>query len=108
MGYVYLMIAVDSAGEESYKIGITRKHPEHRVKQLQTGNARKIDLVSWYKSEHYTKIEKNLHLKYYSRQTESENEWRILTLEEVQKFKQHCEEYHELFEIVKLDNPFFK
>ena len=73
MGYVYLMLAVDSAGIESYKIGVSKNHPEKRVKQLQTGNARKIDLIKFFESEHYRKIEKNLHLKYHRFYTESEN-----------------------------------
>lgn len=106
MGYVYLMLAVDSAGIESYKIGITRRHPEKRLKQLQTGNSRKIDLIAYYESEHYAKIERNLHLKYFSYRTESENEWRELPLQEVIQFKDLCQKHHDMFEIVKADNPF--
>ena len=35
MGYVYLFLEIDSAGQETYKIGITKNDPNKRIKQLQ-------------------------------------------------------------------------
>jgi len=80
MGYVYLFLEIDSAGQETYKIGITKNDPNKRIKQLQTGNPRKIELLKTYSSENYLKVEKWLHRKY-SMKTEAENEWRSLTNE---------------------------
>ena len=36
MGYVYLLLCVESNGVEHHKIGITKNPPIKRVKQLQT------------------------------------------------------------------------
>ena len=36
IGYVYLLLQIDTDGLESHKIGITKNDPELRVKQLQT------------------------------------------------------------------------
>lgn len=36
IGYVYLLLQIDTDGHESHKIGITKNDPELRVKQLQT------------------------------------------------------------------------
>ena len=58
MGYVYLFLEIDSAGQETYKIGITKNDPNKRIKQLQTGNPRKIELLKTYSSENYLKVEK--------------------------------------------------
>lgn len=61
MGYVYLLQSYDEYHERIFKIGFTRSNPEKRIKQLQTGNSEKIELLFSYESEYFTKIEKTLH-----------------------------------------------
>lgn len=47
MTYAYIYIITD--GENNFKIGITKKEPLIRLKQLQTGNPQKLILHSFFK-----------------------------------------------------------
>ncbi len=68
VGYVYLM----TNGKE-YKIGLTGSEPEKRMKQLQTGNSSKIELVGYVVCKDMEKLESNLHREFsFKRQT---GEW---------------------------------
>lgn len=107
MGYVYLFLEVDNNGAETYKIGVTKNEPIKRIKQLQTGNPRKIELLKTYASENYLKIEKWLHRKY-SIKTEAENEWRSLTNEDVFSFIENCKEADNTINFLIENNPFYK
>jgi len=107
MGYVYLFLETDSAGQETYKIGITKNDPKKRIKQLQTGNPRKIDLLKSYTSENYLKVEKWLHRKYFVK-TEAKNEWRSLSNEEVFSFIEDCKEADINISFLLENNPFYK
>lgn len=107
MGYVYLFLEIDNNGAETYKIGVTKNEPNKRIKQLQTGNPRKIELLKTYKSVNYLKIEKWLHRKY-STKTEAENEWRTLTNQEVFSFIDDCKEAEKTIKFLLENNPFFK
>ena len=106
MGYVYLFLETDSAGLETYKIGITKNDPKKRIKQLQTGNPRKIDLLKSYTSENYLKVEKWLHRKYFVK-TEAKNEWRSLSNEEVFSFIEDCKEADKNISFLLENNPFY-
>ncbi|MEM8675027.1 MAG: GIY-YIG nuclease family protein [Cyanobacteria bacterium P01_G01_bin.67] len=46
------------------KIGKTSKHPAYRLKELQTGNGTKLELLHFYESDQMSKEESNLHDKY--------------------------------------------
>ena len=107
MGYVYLLMAVDNEGFETFKIGITKNDPNIRVKQLQTGNPRTISLLKLYESENYLKVERWLHKKY-SDKTEAENEWRTLTNEQVMSFLNDCKKADETITYLKENNHFYK
>ena len=107
MGYVYLFLETDSAGQETYKIGVTKNDPKKRIKQLQTGNPRKIDLLKTYSSENYLKVEKWLHRKYFVK-TEAKNEWRSLSNEEVFSFIEDCKEADNNISFLLENNPFYK
>jgi len=106
MGYVYLFLETDSAGLETYKIGITKNDPQKRIKQLQTGNPRKIDLLKSYSSENYLKVERWLHRKYFVK-TEAKNEWRSLSNEEVFSFIDDCKEADNNISFLLENNPFY-
>lgn len=104
-GYVYLMVGFND-NSEKYKIGITIKDPEKRLKQLQTGSSDKIDLLRKYKSPFYKKIEKFLHRKYMSYKCEGGgSEWFDLPNEEVLNFILECEKTEQMFKSL-VDNPF--
>lgn len=108
MGYVYLLFCVGTDGNEGYKIGITKNDPNKRVKQLQTGNDSKIQLLKQYQSENYLKVEKWLHRKYNSFKTESNNEWFALQPEHVISFIKDCKEADDNINFLLNNNPFYK
>lgn len=108
MGNVYLILQIDSKGQETHKFGITKNDPELRVRQLSTGNPNQIRLLDYYSSENYKKIENVLHKKFKAYQTESQNEWLKLPHEIISSFKEECKKVDELITFMKANNPFYK
>jgi hypothetical protein len=108
MGYVYLLLQIDSDGLESHKIGITKNDPNKRVKQLQTGNPNKISLLRSYESKNYLKVERWLHRKHSGSKTEAKNEWRTLTDEQVFSFHDDCKEADDNIQFLLDNNSLFK
>ena len=105
-GYVYLILQVDFNGFETFKIGLTKNHPNARLKQLSTGNSNKISLLNFYESENYKKIEGILHKKYLNYKTLSDNEWFNLPSEIVLGFNNECKKADELINFLKKNNHF--
>ena len=85
MRYVYLIRGNDG----KYKIGIA-KNPAQRIKQLQTGNSDKLQLIETYQSENAFKIETSLHHQY--GHLRAHGEWFDLSLEEEVTFIEKCEQ----------------
>lgn len=83
MGKVYLMKSVDSL----YKIGVS-VNPKRRIKEIQTGNSNKVELVCEYETEKPYLLEKVLHNRY-SHLLEH-GEWYILSLQDEIEFKNNC------------------
>lgn len=99
MGYLYLIKAEDS---ETYKIGITKKSPEKRLKTLQTGNPEKLILCETYQSEHYRKMETHIHRVLKERRLEGE--WFLL--DDTFCFIKECKKAEEIADALS-DNPFY-
>ena len=108
MGFVYLLLEIDRSNNETYKIGITKKDPNIRVKQLQTGNPNTISVIRSYQSDNYNKVEQWLHKKYGSFKTEADNEWRALKPEHVFSFIDDCSEADEMISFLIKENHFYK
>lgn len=106
-GYIYLLLEVDFEGNERYKIGISKNHPDKRVKQLQTGSPNKISTLKFYESAYYKKIEYILHKQFKPKQTETENEWFCLTDEDVNNFIPYCEKYERNFQFLQENNSLY-
>ena len=107
MGIVYLLCELGS-NPESYKIGITKDNPEKRVKQLQTGNPNKIEVLKCYESKNYKTIEKWLHKKYSLNKTDSNNEWFQLTDKDIVTFNETCKNIESTILFLLKENHFFK
>ena len=107
MGYVYLLLQIDFDGNESYKIGVTKRDVNIRVSELQTGNPNKINLHRKYESPNYLKVEKWLHRKYQTK-TEAKNEWRTLTNEQVFSFHDDCQTADDNIQFLLDNNSFYK
>lgn len=108
LGYVYLIVEADHRGDEKYKIGVTKKDPEERVKKLRTGNSNQLFVIRKYQSSNYRRIEKWLHRKYSSQRTISMNEFFNLTDQQVISFIDDCKNIDDIITLMKRDNPFFK
>ncbi len=89
--YVYLL----TNNNHHFKIGIS-KNPETRVKQLQTGNSEKIELVfKYFSKNHSSRIESALHNRYSNYRLESE--WFSLPTKETLTFMNVCEKMESNF-----------
>lgn len=108
MGYVYLLLQVDTDGLEKHKIGITKNDPKFRVKQLQTGNPNKVSLLKSYASINYLKVERWMHRKYGFLKTEAKNEWRVLSDEQVFSFLDDCKEADDNINFLLENNSVFE
>lgn len=96
---VYLI----NGDNNSYKIGITtEKRLNSRVKQLQTGSSAELRLITTYKSEYASLIEKTLH-----RELAPNNlvgEWFELTSDQVFTFKDRCNKIETNIKLLKDQN----
>ena len=108
MGYVYLILEVNEYGDEHHKIGISKNEPEKRLKQLQTGNPNRIDILKFYESENYKRVEKWLHSRFGSKKTLAENEWFKLSNDDVLNFIEICKKVDETINLLLKENPFYK
>ena len=102
MGKVYLI-----ANEEwtQFKIGVSTKELDKRLKSLKTGNGSEIFLVKSFDTTHHRKVEKWFHNKYNSKRLVGE--WFSLSDEDIVNFISDCEKAHDIFQyLVNSDNPF--
>jgi len=82
MGTVYLLGEFCDSGR--FKIGITTKAVDVRLKQLQTGISQELFIVNHYQSENYRQIERFLHKKYCP--DKAMGEWFNLSPEAINNF----------------------
>jgi hypothetical protein len=98
MGYIYLM-NIDGTGY--YKIGKTKNSIDLRVHQLQTAVPVKLNLVAWFESERYNKIESSMHnflshKKYRSEEFDNLlGEWFLLSEYDIMEFVTKCKNIDE-------------
>lgn len=93
-------------GTQFYKIGISKKDPILRIKEIQIGNAIELTLIASFVTKWDYKLEAALHARYKLNQVNSE--WFELTDEEVSLFIDVCTKLEETFDVLKkYNNPFF-
>lgn len=103
MGYVYLI--GEENEENKYKIGSTKcKDINKRLKQLQTGNSNPLYIKAYYETSKPFRLESMLHNKFKAYNVIGE--WFELNDENVKKFKEECERYQNIINILK-ENPYF-
>ena len=93
-------------GEEYYKIGITKKDPKLRVKQLQTGNAFDIELVDQFHSDIGGLTETTLHRTYAS--NHKRGEWFELDDVQVEGFINMCESIEANLILMRDENTYWQ
>lgn len=109
MRKIYLISALNKESiiddEIIYKIGITKQEKNKRLKQLQTGTDKKLEIVLEYNSEFPFKLEKTLHNYFYKKRIN--REWFKLTKQDISTFLDLCNKYENGFHILKINNnPF--
>ena len=102
MKNIYLIKSESSIDEEdSYKIGITKKDPQKRLKQLQTGSKEQLELLYYYNSSIPNLLESTLHRQFEQYRTREKGEWFNLPIDEVNKFLETCKNTENLLIQVK-------
>lgn len=102
-GFVYLIGEMDN--KDIYKIGVTKKNIENRIKELQTSSSNELYIRHYFKTSYPYKLEKMLH-RYFSHNNKI-NEWFTLSESQARDFPQICEKYENILKSLQ-DNPFFK
>jgi len=100
--WIYL---IEQQGTNLYKIGIS-KNPEERVKQLQTANGVKLDLIKQFKTEFDYKLERVLHRHFQSKKTIGE--FFELNENDVKEFTSLCESRESNFKYLVENNSYIR
>ena len=102
MKYVYLF---NVEGTNVYKIGYS-KHPKKRLSEVQIGCPYKVTEVARFESEYPSQVESALHKKFgfqkedeYGR--ELQGEFFSLSLDDRERFNEHCKKYENTFLILE-------
>lgn len=101
MNYIYLIQSLENS---YYKIGVS-KHPNKRIKQLNTGNPSKTKLIHTYQSDLAYQIEKSIQRKY--SHAKKEGEWFDLSIEIEVNFIKECGLIEENLKFLKNNNNVF-
>jgi hypothetical protein len=102
MGKVYLL-----ANDEwsQFKIGISTKDINSRLRSLKTGNGSEITLVKSFDTIYHRKVEKWMHNKHYSKRLVGE--WFALSDNDIIEFISDCQKAHDTFQcLIENGNPF--
>jgi len=102
MGKVYLL-----ANDEwsQFKIGISTKDINYRLRSLKTGNGSEITLVKSFDTIYHRKVEKWMHNKHYSKRLVGE--WFALSDDDIIEFISDCQKAHDTFQcLIENGNPF--
>lgn len=102
--YVYLIQSVVD-DRNLFKIGISKKEPSKRLKQLQTGNPYKLVLIDSFLSNYANILESSLHRHYNI--VNVINEWFELCDDDVENFTYLCNKYESNFDSLN-ENIHFK
>ena len=100
---IYL-ISSETNGQKLYKIGITKRAIEVRMKELKTGNAAELAIVDSFQSKWATKIEANLHRQFMPKKISGE--WFRLVEQDLSEFKEKCRLLHDNFELMESANTY--
>lgn len=104
MKIIYLIKAISDLGDISYKIGITGRNPEQRLKELQTGTSQELKVISTFKSKYGTLLESALHTHY----EHIRGEWFNISNEEVHNFLEVCSKIENNLKIIHEENTYFQ
>ena len=101
---VYL-ISSEINGKVLYKIGITKRKIEDRIKEFRTGSASEFRIVDSFRSKWARKIEANLHRTF--KQKRISGEWFDLCDSDLSSFKEKCETIHFNLDAIENGNTYY-
>lgn len=101
MKYIYLIQSLENS---YYKIGVS-KHPNKRIKELQTGNSSELKLIEVYQSEFAHQIEKTMQRRY--THLKKEGEWFDLSITNEVSFIKECQQIEENMVFLKKSGNVF-
>jgi len=101
---IYL-ISSNTNGKILYKIGITKRPINERIKEFKTGNASELLLVDSFTSKWARKIESNFHRSLKHKKVSGE--WFDLDDNDISTFKSNCIELHDNFEVIENNNTYY-
>lgn len=87
-----------------YKIGWTRRTPEDRMREFQTGNASNLTLIDTFESKWGTKVESSLKRRF--KEKRISGEWFNLSVDDVSQFSQTCEHIHYTLKLLSEENSY--
>lgn len=103
---LYLIRSTSPDSEVFYKIGYTKQVVSARVKQLQTGNPNKLEVICTYQSIYTTGIEAIMHRTY--NQSHVHLEWFRLDDEQVAHFLVNCVKFEKNLQILSTNTYYNK
>jgi hypothetical protein len=103
--WIYL-IKAEIEDVEYYKIGITKREPMKRLKELQTGNALQLELIKVFHTNFGNLFESTLHRTYLMEK--EKGEWFALTKEQVDGFILTCNKIENNLRYVYENNSFIE
>ena len=92
-GTVYLICDMLT---DRFKIGVTKRKVEERLKEIQTGNPGEVFVMQTFESNYPYKLEKMMHRHFNSKKTL--NEWFSLDVDDVASFTDICSKYESLID----------
>jgi len=104
MIYTFMYNVYLISTDDGCKIGFTKRKVEDRIKEFKTGNSNDFKIISVFKSEYGTKIEKILHNKYKTKKIKGE--WFLLEKEDIDNFINECKKSHEILKILNDENTY--
>ena len=104
--YNVYLISSSLEGDICYKIGYTKRNPNQRIREMNTGNASELEVVESFQSKWGTQIEAKLHRVFQEKKISGE--WFRLTAYDISQFKKLCEQSHQSFELLSKDNSWFQ
>lgn len=90
---------INQNNTDLYKIGITGRDIEKRLKEIQTCNGNEVSVIHLFETKHNRTLESALHRRYYPNQTIGE--WFNLNQTEVFEFLDICKQMESNFDLLK-------
>ena len=103
---LYLINASDT---NLYKIGITGKQIKERIKELQTGNGKKLILIESFLTKHNYKFETAIQNEFITKKVkDAGDEWFELNEDDINSFKDICNKKEATMDFLVESNYFWQ